>query len=146
MSYNEYVKKLFGKRHALDSYLTYSIQFVELAAEQVAGPCRAAQLPERLRSYISAFDGGLSHDEYNSPKFSYRLLFKRKLVNKPGQAASVVEFIDPNSDLAKTIDRQYWAKKEANARSTYRHAWSKRSARLALQSSVFDANMSTCGE
>ena len=82
LNYNEYAKKLFGKRHALDSYLTYSIQFVELAAEQVAGPCRAAQIPERIRSDIPAFDGGLSHDEYNSPKFSYRLLFKRKLVNK----------------------------------------------------------------
>ena len=68
MNYNEDVKKLFGKRHALDSYLTYSIQFVELAAEQVAGPCRAAQIPERLRSYISAFDGGLSHDQVQQPE------------------------------------------------------------------------------
>ncbi len=146
MNYNEYVKKLFGKRHALDSYLTYSIQFVELAAEQVAGPCRAAQIPERLRSYISAFDGGLSHDEHNSPKFSYRLLFKRKLVNKPGQAASVVEFIDPNSDLARRSIGSTGPRRRSNARRTYRHAWSKRSARLALHSSVFDANMSTCGE
>jgi hypothetical protein len=40
------------------------------------------------------------------------LLFKRKLVNRPGQADKVIEFIDPKSDLAKEIDKEYWVKKE----------------------------------
>ena len=40
------------------------------------------------------------------------MLFKRKLVNRPGQADSVIEFIDPNSELAKTIDKQYWVRKD----------------------------------
>lgn len=119
LNYNEYLKKLFGKRHALDSYLTYSIQFIELAAEQLGGPFPAAQIPDRLKAYITSYDAVLTHDEYNSPKFSYRLLFKKKLVNKPGQADSVVEFIDPNSELAKTIDKQYWIKKEVE-RQKYR--------------------------
>jgi hypothetical protein len=68
--------------------------------------------PDRLRTYIAEFDGGLTDDEYNSERYSYRLLFKRKMVNKPGQADAVVEFIDPKSDLAKEIDKQYWVKKE----------------------------------
>jgi hypothetical protein len=46
-------------------------------------------------------------------------LFKKKLVNKPGQADRVVEFIDPNSELAKTIDKEYWVKKEVE-RTKYR--------------------------
>ena len=61
----------------------------------------------------------LTHEEYNSPKFSYRLLFKKKLVNRPGQADRVIEFIDPKSDLAKTIDKEYWVKKEVE-REKYR--------------------------
>jgi hypothetical protein len=61
---------------------------------------------------VVEFDSALNHDEYNSPKYSYRLLFKKKLVNRPGQADKVVEFIDPNSELAKTIDKEYWVKKE----------------------------------
>ena len=112
LNYNEYVKKLFGKKQALDSHLTYSIQFIELSAEQLAGPAPQASIPERLKAYVTEFDAALDHDEYNSPRFAFRLLFKRKLVNKPGQADSVVEFIDPNSDLAKSIDKQYWVKKE----------------------------------
>ncbi len=112
LNYNEYVKKLFGKKQALDSHLTYSIQFIELSAEQLAGHSPQANIPERLKAYISEFDAALEHDEYNSPRFAFRLLFKKKLVNKPGQADSVVEFIDPNSELAKSIDKEYWVKKE----------------------------------
>ncbi|MBA7557236.1 hypothetical protein ES705_49980 [subsurface metagenome] len=40
------------------------------------------------------------------------MLFKRKLVNRPGQADRVIEFIDPESEAAKQIDKEYWVKKE----------------------------------
>lgn len=119
MNYNDYVKKLFGKRYALDSHLTYSIQFVELTTDQLNGPSTSTQVPERLKAYIAEFDAGLDHDSYNSVRYSYRLLFKKKIVNKPGQADRVVEFIDPNSELAKSIDKEYWVKKEVE-RTKYR--------------------------
>jgi hypothetical protein len=112
LNYNNYIKQLFGKRFGLDTHLTYSIQFVELTDEQLAGPKPEASIPERLRAFVVEFDSALTHDEYNNPKFSYRLLFKKKLVNRPGQADRVVEFIDPNSEIAKTIDKEYWVKKE----------------------------------
>ena len=47
-----------------------------------------------------------------SPKYAYRLLFCKKLVNRAGQADRVIEFLDPNSDLGKTIDKEFWVKKE----------------------------------
>jgi hypothetical protein len=112
INYNDYIKKLFGPRFGLDTSLTYSIQFVELSNEQLLGPTPVTDIPDRLRAYITDFDAALPHEEYNSPRYSFRLLFKKKLVNRPGQADRVVEFIDPNSDLAKTIDKQYWVKKE----------------------------------
>jgi hypothetical protein len=116
VNYNEYLKKLFGKKRGLDQFLAYSIQFTEISDEQLLGPSPQATIPERLRAYVVEFDNALEHDEYNSPKFSYRLLFKKKLVNRPGQADRVVEFIDPESDLAKTIDKEYWVKKEVERR------------------------------
>jgi hypothetical protein len=119
LNYNEYLKKLCGERCAIDRQLTYSIQFLELSEEQVSRPRPEAMIPERIRAYVTEFDGALTHDEYNSPQYSYRLLFKRKLVNRPGQADKVVEFIDPNSELAKTIDKEYWVKKEVE-RPKYR--------------------------
>lgn len=119
MNYNHYLKRLFGKQHGLDDLLTFSIQFLELTNEQVAGPRPQATVPERIRAYIAEFDGGLTSDEYNSEHFSYRMIFSRKLVNRPGQADSVIEFIDPTSSVAKEIDKQYWVRKEVE-RKKYR--------------------------
>lgn len=112
LNYNEYLKKLFGRSLGIDKQLAFSIQFMEISEEQVSGNKSETAIPERLRAYVAGFDGALTHEEYNSPKYSYRLLFKRKLVNRAGQADRVVEFIDPMSDLAKAIDREYWVKKE----------------------------------
>lgn len=112
LNYNDYIKKLFGNRYGIDEHLTYSIQFLDISEEQFGVRSRDVEIPTRLKSYIAEFDGKLTHEEYNSARYSYRLLFKRKLVNRPGQADRVVEFIDPKSELAKRIDKEYWVKKE----------------------------------
>lgn len=121
LNFNYYLKSLFGVRHGLDEHLTYSIQFVELTGEQLRQAEAPESLPANLRAYIAVFDGGLTHDEYNAPRYSYRLLFKHKLVNRPGQADKVIEFIDPKSELAKTIDKEFWVRKEVE-RPKYRPA------------------------
>jgi len=112
LNYNHYLKRLFGDKLGIDQQLTYSIQFVELTAEQVGGARPEASIPDRLQAYIAEFDNTLTREEYHSPQYSYRLLFTRKMVNRPGQADKVIEFIDPNSELAKAIDKEYWVKKE----------------------------------
>ena len=119
LNFNEYLKSLFGKQLGIDQQLAYSIQFLELTNQQISKAKQDASIPERLRSFIAEFDGALTHDEYNHSRFSYRLVFKQKLVNRPGQADRVVEFIDPKSDLAKTIDKELWVKKEVE-RPKYR--------------------------
>lgn len=112
MNFNHYIKLLFGDRYGLEEHLTYSIQFLELSDDQLSGPTPDAKVPEALLAYIAEFDGKLTEDEYNSVRYSYRLLFTKRLVNRPGQADRVVEFIDPKSELAKAIEKEYWVKKE----------------------------------
>jgi hypothetical protein len=112
LNYNEYVKKLFGARCGLDRHLTLCIQFVELTEEQLAGKRPEADIPARLRAYIAEFDGALSPEETNNERYSFRLLFTRKLANRPGQADKVIEFLDPSSEAAKAIDKEYWVKKD----------------------------------
>ena len=119
MNYNNYLKKLFGEGHGLDDLLAFSIQFLQLSEEQVRRAQPKAVIPQRIRAYIAEFDGGLTQDEYNDERFSYCMIFSRKLVNRPGQADSVVEFIDPSSETAKEIDKQYWVRKEVE-RKKYR--------------------------
>ncbi|MGA2111722.1 MAG: DUF3644 domain-containing protein [Anaerolineales bacterium] len=119
VNYNNYLKKLFGKSHGLDDRISYSIQLLDISELQIQGAGPEPAIPERIRRYMADFDGALDHDAYNSPRYSYRLLFKRKLVNRPGQADKVIEFIDPTSDAAKVIDKEYWVKKEVE-RPKYR--------------------------
>jgi len=99
-------------RYSLDEHMTYAIQFIELNIEQLDSSALQNEIPDRILSYITEFDESLTEEEFNNPQFAYRLLFTRKLVNRPGQADKVIEFIDPNSELAKKIDHEYWVKKE----------------------------------
>ncbi len=103
MNYNYYLKHFFGEHHGLDNHLTYSLQFLKITEEQILGFETETNVPERLRSYITKFDQSLTQEEFENPKYSYRLIFVRKLVNRPGQADRVVEFIPPNSELEKQI-------------------------------------------
>jgi hypothetical protein len=112
INFNTYIKKLFGAKFGIDDRVTYSIQFLDVSEDQLRYSSRAPKIPQRIRRFVSDFDSGLAEDEYNSPRYSYRLVFKRKLVNRPGQADKVIEFIDPNSEAAKAIDKAYWVKKE----------------------------------
>ncbi len=112
LNYNRYLKELFGEQYGLDAHLTYSLQLVELSRDQVEVLAAAEEIPERLRAYIADFDGQLTQDEFNSPQYSYRLLFTQKLTGKAGQADQVIEFISPSSELAQQIDKQYWVQKE----------------------------------
>lgn len=119
INFNNYLKDLFGTKYALDPFLTYSIQFTKVDERQFQRVSETEEIPPHLRTYIANFDGALTQDEYNSPRFSYRLIFRRKLVNRPGQADKVIEFVDPDSELAKSIDKEFWVKKEVE-RQKYR--------------------------
>lgn len=112
INFNDYLKKLFGKGHGLDEYLSYSIQFTELTGDQFRVAEALETLPDNLKTYITSFDAKLAPEEYNSPRFAYRLLFMKKLVNHKGQADKVVEFVSPDSELAQVLDREYWVKQE----------------------------------
>lgn len=112
LNYYHYIRELFYVESDLERNLSYSIQFLELSREQVTRIPKRESVPENLQAFIADFDNALEEDEYNNERYSFRLLFTRKLANRKGQADSVVEFIDPKSELGETIQMQYWFKKE----------------------------------
>ena len=112
VNFNDWLGKLFGSHQRLDEHLQFSIQFANLDPKQFELVKSSPLLPRALMQFVEAYDKSLSEDEFNSPQFAYRLLFTKKLVNRPGQADRVVEFIDPKSELAQNISKEYWVKKE----------------------------------
>ena len=112
LNFNAYVKQLFGDKHGIDKHLAFSLQFSSLSASQVETLAKAEDLPGNIQRFIEGFDGALSEQEFNSPKFAYRVLFVAKTANHKGQADQVIQFVKAGSALAEGINETYTLIKE----------------------------------
>jgi hypothetical protein len=112
LNYNELIKQLFGAEFGIDKHLSFSLQFSSLNKDQVDMLSKTEGLPENIRAYITAFDMDLSDEEFNDPRFSYRVFFIPKTANRKGQADQVIEFIKSDSELARGVNAQYTVIKE----------------------------------
>jgi hypothetical protein len=113
LNYNYYLKKLFGEKYSMDNNLALSLQFAELDYHQAQVlKDKAGLIPRSVQSYIAAFDDKLTEEELDSERYSYRLLFTKVSAKRKGEADRVIEFIDPESELAKTIAKEYWVKED----------------------------------
>jgi hypothetical protein len=113
LNFNDLVKNLFGAEYGIDKHLAFSLQFTSLSDDQMQTlESYNDILPSHIAKFVEGYDGGLSEEEYNSPQYAYRVLFTQKTVNHPGQADKVIEFINPDSDAAKGINKTYAVIKE----------------------------------
>ncbi|KAB0525582.1 DUF3644 domain-containing protein [Pseudomonas brassicacearum] len=112
LNYNEIIKSLFGSSFGIDKHLSFSLQFSSLNKDQVDRLSQADGLPENIRAYITSFDLALTEEEFNDPKFSYRVFFVPKTANHKGQADQVIEFIKPGSEMALGMNTKYIQIKE----------------------------------
>jgi hypothetical protein len=112
LNYNDYIKKLFGDDYRIDKYLAFSLQFSSISEGQATQLKEFKELPNNIASYILNFDDSISENEYNDIKYSYRVLYVQKSVNKKGQADKVIEFIPANSPEAEGLNKEYVLIKE----------------------------------
>lgn len=113
LNYNFYLKELFGVKYSLDNNLALSLQFAELDYDQATiMKDKDDLIPKQIQSFIAKFDSLLTDEEFTHDRFAYRLLFTKVIAKRKGQADRVIEFIDPNSELAKNISKEYWIKEE----------------------------------
>lgn len=112
LNYNEYIKELFSDDEGIEKYLSFSLQFSSIGTKQKELLEEHKELPANILSYILKFDDELLDAEYASPKYAYRILFVPKTANHKGQADKVIEFINSNSPMAETINKEYAVFKE----------------------------------
>ena len=113
LNFNRYIKDLFGDKYGIDDHLAFSIQFMKISEEQIFGFKPESDIPEHLQTYITEFDANLTDDQRSSEHYVMRLVFQPTLVNRPGQANRVINFIKPNSiDPLEDDNRLYVAAKE----------------------------------
>lgn len=112
LNYNDAIRSLFDEKYGIDQHLAFSLQFSALQDEQIEHLSARKDLPKNIATFIEGFDGSLTDDEFNDSKYSYRVIFVPKLVNKKGQADKVIEFVSPDSAEAQKMNVTYAAIKE----------------------------------
>jgi len=112
LNYNEYARKLFGEKFGIDKHLAFSLQFSSISREQVAALPSPGKMPSHIKAFIDGFEGKLTDEEFNSPRFAYRVLFVAKTANRKGQADQVIEFVKSDSPLATNVNKAYAVIKE----------------------------------
>lgn len=112
LNYNKYLKSLFPQQDSIEKYLSFSLQFSSLSEKQVDQLNDYKDLPKNISLFIEQYDESLTEDVFNDSKFSYRVLFVPKTANRKGQADKVIEFVDPKSEIAKGLSKEYWAIKD----------------------------------
>lgn len=112
LNYNHYLKNLFPNQDGIEKYLSFSLQFSSLSEKQLDQLIDYKDLPQNISTYIQKFDQELPDADFNDSRFSYRVLFVSKTVNRKGQADKVIEFIPSDSEIAKGMNKEYWVVKE----------------------------------
>ena len=111
LNYEREITRLFGERYTVATNMLYALQLRDFVS-QPSSDEDATPLPSNVAEYIGRFDSNLSHDEYEHPHFSYRVIFVQKLTNNIGHADRAFEFIGSDTELGKEIEKQYWVQKE----------------------------------
>jgi len=112
LNYNEYVKKLFGEENGIDKYLAFSLQFTSISQDQIKHLPSPDEMPAHIGAFVQDFENNLSDNEFNSPRFAYRVLFVPKTANRKGQADEVIEFVKADTELASDVNKTYAVIKE----------------------------------
>lgn len=112
LNYNHYLKQLFPRVHGIEENLAFSLQFSSVSKVQIDQLDKIEDLPGPIRKFIVGFDGALAEDEFQSPRFAYRVLFVPKIANRRGQADEVIEFVKADSELAQQVNAHYTTIKE----------------------------------
>jgi hypothetical protein len=100
LNFNTTIKKLFGEKYSLDREQAFTIQFAGISEKTAKELLAEADLPQHIHSYIVQFENALTQEEFDDPRFSYRVAFVRKTTGSKTAADKVVEFFPAGSDVA----------------------------------------------
>jgi hypothetical protein len=107
LNFNSCIKKLFGEKHSLDAEQAFSIQFAGISERAAKELLAEGDLPEHIQSFVAQFENGLSQEEYDDPRFSYRVAFIRKTSNTKAGADKVIQMVPADSETAVTINQVF---------------------------------------
>ena len=109
INFNNTLKRLFGKKLTLEKSLPIALQFATFDGRQ-RNSLLGADLPRHIKTAIDKVHEDLTENEWNDPRFAYRVAFVPKLSGNPSAADQAVEFVKPESP--KAIEAEHVLLKE----------------------------------
>ncbi|WP_342664590.1 DUF3644 domain-containing protein [Solobacterium moorei] len=107
LNYNREIIKMFGDKHSIKDNLSLAIQFSPISPEQeqLLRKESVNEIPSNVKNFIATFESELDDEELKSLYYSYRIVYIPIQVNRANQADRAIEFISPDSDKAKDVER-----------------------------------------
>jgi len=107
LNFNVIIKKLFGERYSLDAEQAFSIQFAGINEGTAKELMAELDLPQHIRAFVVQFESEMSQEEYDDPRFSYRVAFVRKTTGSKTAADKVVQFVPAGSETSAEINKVF---------------------------------------
>jgi len=119
LNFNDTLKKLFGEQYALERRLPIALQFGNLSPDQRAIIKKADGLPHNIKTMIDKFEGHLTAEQQDDPRYAFRVFMVGRTTNRHSSADLAVEIVPPGSEkekkfniLLKEVEKKKYLPKE----------------------------------
>jgi hypothetical protein len=107
LNFNAAIKKHFGEKYSLEKEQAFSIQFSSIDEGTAKTMLARKDLPQHIRSFAVQFENGMTLEEYDDGRFSYRVAFVKKITSSKSTADQVYEFVASGSDTADEMNKAF---------------------------------------
>jgi hypothetical protein len=105
LNFNTAIKEFFGRQYSLEAEQAFSIQFSSIDKDTVKTLLIQADLPKNIRAFLVEFDNGMTQDEYDDPRFSFRVALVQKAVNSKTTADQLLQLVPPGSEVFDAVNK-----------------------------------------
>ena len=104
LNFNSAIKKQFDKKYSLEKEQAFSIQFSSIDEATAKTLMDDVDLPQHIRSFVVQFESGMTQEDFDDPRFSYRVALVKKLNNNKNTADRVLQIVPDGSLAANAIN------------------------------------------
>jgi len=104
LNFNAAIKRLFDKKYGLEQEQAFSIQFSTIDEKTAKTLMEDIDLPQHIKSFVVQFESGMSQEEFDDPRFSYRIALVKKVSNNKNTADRMVQIVPSGSETANALN------------------------------------------
>jgi hypothetical protein len=105
LNFNRVLRQFFGDGSGIEAELPTAIQFATFSLDQQKTLIHEKDIPANILAAQTAFENGLSADDYNHERYAFRIALVQKTVSNKGSADQVVEFVRAGTQEGDAINR-----------------------------------------